>query len=39
MEFMKLNVNMDMIVKNATLTQWDTKITTDSLNTEMLKII
>ena len=39
MEFMKLNVNMDMIVKNPTRAQLDTKITTDSLNTEMLKII
>ena len=38
-EFIKLNVNMDMIIKNAKHVELDTKIVSAVLNTQTLKMI
>ena len=38
-EFIKLNVNMDMIIKNAKHVELDTKIVSAILNTQTLKMI
>ena len=38
-EFIKLNVNMDTIVKNVKLAEWNISIATVFLNIETLKVI
>ena len=39
MEFMKINTNMDTIVKSVKLAEWNTNIVTAFLNIQSLKMI